>query len=100
MTKIVKSAAPVIPIPDELRSLLPAQGCVELQRDVPGKVHDFHSHQVDETLLVLDGALTFAWDGGTRLCQAGDRILLPAGARHKSEAMESGAIYAIAIAPS
>jgi len=37
--------------------LLPAQGCVELQRDAAGKVHPFHTHPVDEILVIVSGRL-------------------------------------------
>jgi hypothetical protein len=39
------------------------------------------------------------WEGGERICGAGDTILLPAGTLHQSEAMDEGAIYAIATRP-
>jgi hypothetical protein len=34
-----------------------------------------------------------------RICGAGDTIMLPAGTLHKSEALDGGAIYAIATRP-
>jgi quercetin dioxygenase-like cupin family protein len=75
---------------------LPEQGCIELQRDLPGKLHDWHSHQCDETLVVLQGGLDFEWEYGQQLCRPGDVIELPAGCRHKSVAISSGAVYLIA----
>jgi quercetin dioxygenase-like cupin family protein len=42
--------------------------------------------------------LNFIWDGGERICNPGDTILLPAGTLHQSEALDE-AIYAIATRP-
>ncbi|GAA4483354.1 cupin domain-containing protein [Gluconacetobacter asukensis] len=83
-------------IPDEILELLPSQGSVELQRDVPHKVHDFHTHPVDEVLFVIQGALVFTIDDEPRTVGPGDRVFLPAGTNHKSEALDQGAIYVIA----
>jgi len=77
-------------------SCFPEQGCVELQRDAAGKVHHFHTHPVDEILVIISGRLNFMWEGGERICGAGDTILLPAGTLHQSEALDGGAVYAIA----
>jgi mannose-6-phosphate isomerase-like protein (cupin superfamily) len=89
------SGVPALPI--ELLDLLPAQGCLELQRDAPGKVHDFHTHPVDEILLILAGSLRFSWGDQHKVCYPGDKIFLPAGTRHKSEALGEGAVYAICV---
>ena len=43
--------------------------------------------------------LQVVWEDGERICRAGDTILLPAGTLHQSEALEEGAIYAIATRP-
>jgi quercetin dioxygenase-like cupin family protein len=83
-------------ITDLIDKSLPQQGCVEIQRDVPGKEHVWHTHEVDETIIVLDGSLRFYWDGGERLCSRGDLIALPARTPHGSVALEDGATYLIA----
>jgi quercetin dioxygenase-like cupin family protein len=62
-------------------------------------VHHYHTHPVDEILLIISGRLVFKWEDGERICGAGDTILLPAGTLHQSEALEGGAIYAIATRP-
>jgi len=74
------------------------QGSVELQRDAAGKVHHFHTHPVDEILVIISGRLNFMWEGGERICRAGDTIMLPAGTLHQSEALDD-TIYAIATRP-
>jgi len=38
------------------------------------------------------------WEGGERICRAGDTIMLPAGTLHQSEALDD-TIYAIATRP-
>jgi quercetin dioxygenase-like cupin family protein len=99
MTRIIAGTKTEFSIDPLILDLLPEQGCVELQRDAAGKVHHFHTHVVDEILLIIRGRLNFMWDGGERICGAGDTILLPAGTLHQSEALDEGAIYAIATRP-
>jgi len=99
MTRIIAGTKTEFSIDPAILELLPAQGCVELQRDAAGKVHHFHTHPVDEILVIISGRLKFMWEGGERICGAGDTILLPAGTLHQSEALEGGAIYAIATRP-
>ncbi|MDO9061847.1 MAG: cupin domain-containing protein [Bradyrhizobium sp.] len=98
MTQIITGTKTEFSIDPVILALLPEQGCVELQRDAAGKVHQFHTHPVDEILVIIRGALRFEWDGGERICRPGDTILLPAGTRHQSEALDE-AIYAIAMLP-
>ncbi len=98
MTRIIAGTKTEFSIDPAILALLPEQGCVELQRDAAGKVHHFHTHPVDEILVIIKGALKFEWDGGERICRPGDTILLPAGTRHQSEALDE-AIYAIATRP-
>ncbi|WGR96208.1 hypothetical protein MTX20_36000 [Bradyrhizobium sp. ISRA435] len=49
--------------------------------------------------MIIRGRLNFIWDGGERVVTAGDTILLPAGTRHQSEALDGGAVYVIATQP-
>ena len=98
MTQIIAGTKTEFSIDPAILALLPAQGCVELPRDAAGKVHAFHTHPVDEILVIIKGTLKFEWDGGERICRPGDTILLPAGTRHQSEALNE-AIYAIAMLP-
>jgi quercetin dioxygenase-like cupin family protein len=99
MTTIIPADKREFSIDPAILDLLPAQGSVELQRDAAGKVHPYHTHPVDEILLIISGRLVFKWEDGERICGAGDTILLPAGTLHQSEALEGGAIYAIATRP-
>ena len=99
MTRIIEGQRTEFAIDPAILSLLPEQGSIELQHDAAGKVHHFHSHPVDEILMIISGRLNFMWNGGARVVRAGDTILLPAGTLHQSEALEGGAVYAIATRP-
>lgn len=85
---------------ETIKAILPEQGSVELQRDQPGKLHDWHSHDTDETLFILEGGLSVQIedDGAITefMVKPGDDISLPKGTKHRSTASEEGAIYAIA----
>lgn len=76
--------------------LLPDQGAIEVQRDVPGKEHAWHTHDTDETLVIIDGSVRFYWDQGEKICGKGTVISLPAGMPHGSLALDDGATYLIA----
>ena len=76
--------------------LLPETGSVEVQRDTPARTHELHTHPTPETLLVIDGSITFRWDGAETECRSGDRLLLPAEAVHGSTAGPDGCLYVIA----
>ena len=99
MTEIIAGHKTEFSLDSAILELLPEQGSIELQHDAAGKVHRFHTHPVDEILMIISGRLNFIWDGGERIVGAGDTILLPAGTLHQSEALEGGAVYAIAIRP-
>ncbi len=96
MTQIHQSKVDPQNIAGIILKSLPDQGCVEVQRDVAGKEHAWHKHEVDETIVVLDGALRFYWEEGERVCFPGDVISLPAHSPHGSQALDKGATYLIA----
>ena len=98
MTQIIAGTKTEFWIDPAILALLPTQGCVELQRDAAGKVHAFHTHPVDEILMIIKGALKFEWDGGELSSALATPFYLPAGTRHQSEALNE-AIYAIAMLP-
>lgn len=79
-----------------IEQLLPDQGAIEVQRDVPGKEHAWHTHETDETLVIINGSVRFYWEGGEKVCGRGTVISLPAGTLHGSTALEDGATYLIA----
>jgi quercetin dioxygenase-like cupin family protein len=99
MTQIIAGTKTVFSIDPAILELLPTQGSVELQRDAAGKVHHFHTHPVNEILVIISGTLNFVWEGGERICGAGDTIILPAGKLHQSETLDDGAVHAIATRP-
>lgn len=86
-----------VSLADAVLELLPETGSVEVQRDTPGREHRTHTHPTDETLLIVDGAIKFYWDGDEAECDSGDRLLLPAGTPHGSVAGPSGCVYVIAM---
>jgi quercetin dioxygenase-like cupin family protein len=96
MTTIHQSKVDPANIDAIILKSLPDQGCVEVQRDVAGKEHAWHQHEVDETIIVLGGALRFYWEEGERVCFPGDVINLPARSPHGSQALDNGATYLIA----
>lgn len=87
---------PAATLEDAVKELLPTTGSVEVQRDSAGRHHPAHQHPTPETLLVVDGAIRFQWDGGEVHCRPGDRLLLPARVRHSSVAGARGCLYVIA----
>lgn len=96
MTTVHQQKANLSDIGGLILSSLPDQGCVEVQRDVPGKEHSWHTHKVDETIVVLNGSLRFYHEKGERICFPGDVISLPAHTPHGSQALNDGAVYLIA----
>src|SRR6202158_5177455 len=98
MTQIIAGTKTEFAIDPAILELLPTQGSVELQRDAAGKVHHFHTHPVDEILVIISGRLNFMWEGGERICRPGDTIMLPAGTLQQSEALDD-AITATAPPP-
>lgn len=80
----------------KLYTMLPKQGCIELQRDEAYKCHSWHQHVNDETLLIIDGSLTFEYEDVSIICKSGDVIHLPSMTKHQSTASSYGCIYAIA----
>ena len=65
-------------------SMLPETGAVEVQRDTPGREHPPHTHESDETLLIVEGEIAFTAGDVTARCTSGDRLLLRRGTKHSS----------------
>lgn len=96
--KILKGVADSLNLCPDIARLLPEQGCLELQQDAPGKVHDWHVHPHDETLVILDGQLHFEAGACQGVARATDVISLPARTRHRSVSGPQGCRYLIAFA--
>jgi mannose-6-phosphate isomerase-like protein (cupin superfamily) len=75
--------------------LLPITGSVEVQRDTPGRQHPTHTHPTHETLLIVNGSITFTIGEESWECTSGDRLLLPKNTVHSSIASEEGCEYII-----
>lgn len=76
---------------DAINLFAPEQGGIEFQTDQPGKVHSWHSHSVKETLVILEGRMTFQWMDSYPSCEfestevgPGAVIELPANLIHQS----------------
>lgn len=78
-----------------INQCLPEQGAIEVQHDREGKEHPWHTHNTDETIVVLEGKLRFYWETGKEICQVGDVIELPKGVKHGSIAIGGDAKYII-----
>lgn len=77
--------------------MLPAQGEIKIQKDMPNKVHDWHVHDTHETLVVLQGKIKFCSQTGEKMCRPGDVIHLPRNTPHRSVASDEGAVYLISM---
>ena len=75
------------PIGEEvMREQLEAAGyLVSRYRYSPGTYFPPHTHPVHKCDTVLAGKLKIAWEGGSVVLEAGDRIEIPAGASHSAE---------------
>lgn len=96
--KILKGVGDSLNLCPDIARLLPEQGCLELQQDAPGKVHDWHAHAHDETLVILDGQLHFEAGACQGVARATDVISLPARTRHRSVSGPQGCRYLVAYA--
>jgi len=64
---------------------------VFLQEGLPGSGPRSHSHDWDETFIVIDGDLRFSIDGVEMTAKAGTFVHLPAGTLHEFKFGENGA---------
>jgi quercetin dioxygenase-like cupin family protein len=63
------------------------------RRMQPREINRTHAHEFDARLLVLEGAMTIASEGGERTYRAGDIFVMPAGRPHSETAGPDGARY-------
>jgi quercetin dioxygenase-like cupin family protein len=63
--------------------------------DEPSTHYPPHAHRRDEVLVVLDGSMTMVVEGIERRLGPGDRLELPAGARHTATVGPAGARYLV-----
>jgi len=64
---------------------------VFLQEGIPGSGPRSHSHDWDETFIVLEGGLSFSINGKAMTAKAGTLVHLPAGTLHEFKFGENGA---------
>ncbi|HBF32518.1 cupin domain-containing protein [Rhizobium sp.] len=96
MTEVVRQISKDFSSLVDILGIVPEQGCIEVQRDGPGKVHDWHRHPNEETLIILQGDITFSLESGDIVCGPGDALMLSANDLHKSAAGPNGVVYLIA----
>ena len=68
-------------------------------RDEPGVDYRPHTHDHDESLWVIEGAIVFSVGGREYRLEPGDRLTLPAGTVHTAQAGANGAAYLIGQRP-
>jgi len=84
------------PVERTLREQLEADGYdVWAWRDAPGADYQPHSHDHDESIWLVDGAITFGVGGRDYRLGPGDRLMLPRGTVHTARAGSAGAAYLI-----
>src|SRR5262245_60517038 len=89
---------PVSDAPAEgaLRAQLAREGFEAFEwTDPPGARYGAHSHDHDESIWLLSGAIVFGADGRELALGPGDRLMLPAGTVHTARAGPGGATYLI-----
>ena len=94
--QIFSKVANVSDFYDLVKMCLPSQGAIEIQNDSPETEHSWHTHDTDETLVILEGAVRFYYEEHEEICTPGDIIKIPRGIPHGSIASDVGAKYLIA----
>jgi quercetin dioxygenase-like cupin family protein len=84
------------PLEAELRAMLEREGFSVWQwTDAPGSTYAPHHHDHDESIVCVEGEMTFGAEGQHLTLRPGDRLMLPGGTTHTAEAGKSGATYLI-----
>lgn len=65
------------------------------RRMEPSTANCGHAHEFDARLLILEGAMTVASEGGGRTCRAGEIFAMPAGRPHSETAGPDGVRYIV-----
>ncbi len=84
---------------DDIRAVLAADGYQAVKwASEPNQAYLAHAHIYTEVLWLIEGELTVGLPAEGRLLQLspGDRIVIPAGTLHASEAGPEGALYLVA----
>ena len=79
-----------------LRKRLEAEGFEVFRwRDDAGADYQPHAHDHDESLWVVQGAITFGVGGDRHTLRSGDRLMLPKGTVHTAYTGAEGCLYFI-----
>ena len=65
----------------------------------PGSGPGLHRHPYEETFVIQEGRATFTADGETIDAEAGQIVVVPAGAAHRFENSGSGVLSQVSIHP-
>ena len=80
----------------DLRAMLEREGFSVWQwTDAAGATYAPHHHDHDESIVCIEGEITFGAEGRQLTLRPGDRLMLPKGTSHTAEAGNSGATYLI-----
>lgn len=79
----------------EFEKALAAEGYGEVvdRRMEANALNTDHQHEFDARLLVLEGEMTIARNGGEEVYRAGDAFAMTAGCRHSERAGAAGVRY-------
>jgi mannose-6-phosphate isomerase-like protein (cupin superfamily) len=87
-------------MPEDLKSvedLLHSEGFrhTYVWQDGPDAYYPDHTHATETAHIILDGEMTLTHGGSTRICGAGERCDVPAGAVHSARMGRRGCRYLI-----
>jgi len=94
--EVIPWPAPDPPAETALRAQLAREGFEGFAwTDAPGADYSAHSHDHDESIWLVSGAIVFGADGREFPLGPGDRLMLPAGTVHTARVGPDGATYLI-----
>ncbi|MDA8091152.1 MAG: cupin domain-containing protein [Nitrospiraceae bacterium] len=56
----------------------------------PGAVFPEHSHEAEQITMILEGEMTFSYEGNLMVLKAGDVIAIPSNIKHSATAGKKG----------
>jgi quercetin dioxygenase-like cupin family protein len=85
MTKVTRWPGPTLPTRAEVERALASEGLTGYEwSNGPGDTYGVHSHSYNKVIYVVEGSITFTLPDTSEEVELGrgDRLDLPAGARH------------------
>src|SRR5262249_33821647 len=94
--EFIRWPTPDPPAEEALRAQLAREGFDSFEwTDAPAARYGEHSHDRDESIWLVCGAIVFAVSGDEFVLEPGDRLMLPAGTPHTARVGPRGATYLI-----